>query len=49
MYCSDNFHTILPNNSREVSYIKFAYVTNESVETSIKNDIYHYTLPCEMV
>jgi hypothetical protein len=24
---------------------KFAYVTNETAETSIKNQLYHYTTP----
>jgi hypothetical protein len=29
--------------------IKFAYVTNETTETNIKNHIYHYTTPREIV
>jgi hypothetical protein len=29
--------------------IKFVYVTNDTAEKSIKNRIYHYTIPCEMV
>jgi hypothetical protein len=27
----------------------FAYVTNDTVKTSIKNHICHYTTPCETV
>jgi hypothetical protein len=29
--------------------IKFAYVTNDTAETSIKSLMYHYTTPHEMV
>jgi hypothetical protein len=29
--------------------IKFAYVTKDTAKTSIKNQICHYTTPCEMV
>jgi hypothetical protein len=29
--------------------IKFMYVTNDTSKTSIKNHIYHYTTPCEML
>jgi hypothetical protein len=29
--------------------IKFAYITNDTTKTSIKNHIYHYTTPHEMV
>jgi hypothetical protein len=29
--------------------IKFAYVTDDMAETGIKNHIYHYTTPHEMV
>jgi hypothetical protein len=29
--------------------IKFAYMTNDTAETSVENHIYHYTAPCEMV
>jgi hypothetical protein len=28
---------------------KFSYVTNDTAETSIKNNIYHYTVPLETV
>jgi hypothetical protein len=29
--------------------IEFAYVTNDTLITSIKNHIYHYTTPCATV
>jgi hypothetical protein len=29
--------------------IKFAHITNDTAQTSIKNHIYHYTTPREMV
>jgi hypothetical protein len=29
--------------------IKFPYATNDTAETSIKNNIYHYTTPRETV
>jgi hypothetical protein len=29
--------------------IKFAYVTNDTAKTSIKNHLYHYTTPYEMI
>jgi hypothetical protein len=29
--------------------IKFAYVTNNTAETSIKNKKFHYTTPREMI
>jgi hypothetical protein len=42
-----------PNNSKlqfkKVFEIKFAYVTNDTAETSIKNHIYHYATPHEIV
>jgi hypothetical protein len=47
------FIHFLLNNSKlqckKIFEIKFAYVTNDNPETSIKNHIYHYTTPCEMV
>jgi hypothetical protein len=39
----------LKDNLKTIFEIKFAYVTNETAETSIKSDIYHYTTPFEMV
>jgi hypothetical protein len=33
----------------EILEIKFAYVTNDAGKTIIKNHIYHYTIPCEMI
>jgi len=34
---------------KNIFKIKFAYVTNDTAKTSIKNHIYHYTTPCETV
>jgi hypothetical protein len=42
-----------PHNSKwqlkNIYEIKFAYVTNDTAKTSIKNHIYHNTIPHEMV
>jgi hypothetical protein len=44
------FPQIIQNdNLKKIFKIKFAYVTKYTAETSIKNHIYHYTTPCEMV
>jgi hypothetical protein len=37
------------DNLKQIFKIKFAYVTSDIAETSIKNDIYHYTTLCEIV
>jgi hypothetical protein len=37
------------DNLKKIFKIKFAYVTNDTAETSIKNLIYHYTMPREMI
>jgi hypothetical protein len=34
---------------KKIFETKFAYVTNDTSKTSIKNNIYHNTTPCEMV
>jgi hypothetical protein len=34
---------------QKIFKIKFAYVTNDTAETSIKTHIYHFTAPHEMV
>jgi hypothetical protein len=34
---------------KKIFEIKFAYITNDTVQTSIINHIYHYTTPHEMV
>jgi hypothetical protein len=51
--CTDNFHTFLPKQFKwqfkKISKIKFAYVTKDTAKTSIKNHIYYYTTPREMV
>jgi hypothetical protein len=43
-----------PNNSKwqfkkTIFEIKIPYVTNDTVETSIKSHIYHYTAPCKTI
>jgi hypothetical protein len=34
---------------KNIFEIKFSYVTNDTVGTSIKNHIYQYTILCDMV
>jgi hypothetical protein len=47
---SCDFQQIIQNdNLKNIFEIKFAYVTNNTAKTSIKNHIYYYTTPCEMV
>jgi hypothetical protein len=36
-------------NVKEIFGIKFAYVTNDTAGTSIKNHICYYTMTCETV
>jgi hypothetical protein len=43
-FCPNNWKWQLKKNK-----IKFASVTNDTAETNIKNHIYHYTTPYEMV
>jgi hypothetical protein len=35
--------------SKNIFKIKFAYVTNTTAKTCIKNHIYHYATPCKTV
>jgi hypothetical protein len=37
------------DNSKNIFKIYFAYVTNDTAKTSIRNRLYHYTVPREMV
>jgi hypothetical protein len=34
---------------KKIVEIKYAHVTNDTVEARIKHHIYHYTTPCETV
>jgi hypothetical protein len=44
------FLQIIQNDNLKKNFeIKFAYVTNDTTETSIKNHVYDYTTPREMV
>jgi hypothetical protein len=35
--------------NKKIFEIKFAYVTNDIAKINIKDHIYHYSTPCEMV
>jgi hypothetical protein len=44
------FIQLSQNNSKwQIFEIKFAYVTNDNAKQVLKNHIYHYTTPFEMV
>jgi hypothetical protein len=50
---SDHFHAVFPKQfkmttKKKLSNIKFAYVTNDTANTSVKNHMYH-TTPGETV